>query len=110
MEQRDFDELIAYARQAGQLQKTVFKDLADEELDLESAVRNYPVLALTLAAGAGAAAGWWAAHRRRAALPPPEDGPDQPSTPMTYLEQRFPSVERIRKAIPESMTDDAATL
>jgi hypothetical protein len=115
MEQRDFDELIAYARQAGQLLKTVFKDLADEELDLESAVRSYPILALTLAAGAGAAAGWWAAHRRRAVLPPPppESGSDQTTQTTktaSYLEQRFPNVERLRKAIPDSMKDDAATM
>jgi hypothetical protein len=110
MEQHDLDELLAYARQAGQILKTIFKDLTDEELELESAVRNYPILALAVAAGAGAAAGWWAANRRRGALPPPAVSPDEPSSPMSLLEQRFPSVERIRKSIPESMTDDAAAL
>jgi hypothetical protein len=110
MEQGDFDELLTYARQAGQVLKTVFKDLADEELDLENAIRHYPVLALSLAAGVGAAAGWWAAQRRRSALPPPEDAPIPPDSPLSYLEQKFPSVERLRKAVPESVSEDAAAL
>lgn len=108
MEPIDFEELLAQARHTGAIIRTVYRDITGEDLDLESAVRHYPLIALSLAAGAGATGGWWFARKRQAQLPAPETPtraplpPAQPSRSREYLEEMLPgAVERMRDALPE---------
>jgi hypothetical protein len=108
MESKDLDELLGQARAAGGALKTLYEDVTGEELDLESAVRHYPLLALGVAAGLGAAAGWWLGRKSQLQLPPPP--PEQPKRrALEYVEEVLPgTVERVRARLPEIVLSDAA--
>src|SRR5947209_13990446 len=106
MESKDLEEFLAQARVAGGMLKSLYEDLSGEELDVESAVRHYPLLALGLAAGLGAAAGWWLGRKNRPQLPPPEP---QKFRALEFVEETLPdAVERVRARLPEVVLSDAA--
>src|SRR5436305_289048 len=106
MANSDYDDLFAQAGDIFKLLVPLFKDLTGEELDIESALRNYPWLILGAAAGAGLLAGIWIGRKQAPAPPPP---PAISSGPMAYLERLFPQgIERVRQALPEGVTDEAA--
>ena len=140
MESDDIEEIFS---QAGRLLKfldTTFRDVTGEDLDLESAVRHYPLVALGLAAAAGALGGWFLGRRSQPQLPPPtpeskrpidslrditsrfqlpqkpaEEAPpppgQEPRHPMEYLEQLVPEgMERIRSILPDVTPDEAAAV
>src|SRR5947209_468928 len=68
---KDFDELFEQAGLIARALRDAYKDVSGEELDLEAALKNYPLLIIGTAIGTGALAGWWIAHRRQ----PPEPSP-----------------------------------
>ena len=69
MQGDEFDDLLRQARHVGKILTAVYKEVTGEELDLEQAVRHYPLVALGLAAGAGALAGWWIGRGSAKQLP-----------------------------------------
>ena len=71
MQSNEFDELYSQVSRLSKLLATAYRDVTGEDLDLEGVVRHYPLVALGVAAGAGALGGWWAARRFRKQLPPP---------------------------------------
>lgn len=105
MEQKDFDELLEQVRILGQSFVHAYQDVTGEELDLESAIRHYPLIAVGLAAGAGALGGWLFARRRQKQLPPPPASPK----PLDFMERLVPDgFEKVRDLLPESLAEDAA--
>lgn len=72
MSERDFEELFNQARQVGKTLAAVYRDVTGEDLDVESAIRHYPLFAVVLAAGAGAMGGFWVGRRGQKQLPPPK--------------------------------------
>src|SRR5437763_10932800 len=110
MEQSDFDELIQGAKQFGAHLATVYRELTGEDLDIETAIRHYPLVAIGVAAGAGAVGGWFVARRGRKQLPAPSP-PPPPSPPhLSYVERLIPEgLERVREILPESFAEEAAT-
>jgi|SRR5947209_1232774 len=108
MDSNDLDDLLRQLRSAAGTIRTLYRDLTDEDLDVESAMRHYPLLALGLAAGAGAAAGWWLGRKRQPELPPPPPEP-APKRPLEYVEELLPgAVDRVRARLPEVVLSDAA--
>ncbi|MDQ2742744.1 MAG: DUF883 C-terminal domain-containing protein [Chloroflexota bacterium] len=103
MEPSSFDDLLAGWRQFSDILSTVYKDITGENLDLESAVRHYPLLTLGAAAGVGFVAGQFLARRSQTRLPesPP---PRQPE-----LLPQFPAapLERLRELLPEWNAEEA---
>jgi hypothetical protein len=115
MESNDFDDLFGQAGEVVRALRGVYKDIVGEELDLESALKNYPIIAFGVVAGAGFLGGWWAARRRLPpALPPPtaESLPETaPGTPLEHLERMFPrQVGRVKDILPEGAADEAASI
>jgi len=134
MEPSGFNDLFARAQQIGKLLANTFEDVTGEDLDLESAVRHYPLIALGLAAGAGLVGGWWIGHRAGQAPPSPaqpalQDGgwlrdlrarlaarngtppTGQPPTPLDFLDQLIPgSAETVRGLLPEGASEEAASV
>jgi hypothetical protein len=135
----DADDLEELFRQAGGLARALsrgYREVTGEELDLEGAIRHYPLLALGLAAGAGVIAGWWLGRREAQQLPPPKPAVsaerpfnplrelrarwtgqspmkpgDAPAGPMEYLERILPeSMETVRKVLPEVSREEAAEI
>lgn len=126
MNQNDFDELGAAAAAVARALLITFEDLTGEPLDLKAAIRNYPVVVIGAAIGAGVLGGWWLGRRDRTQLPPPQprrpidsildsigtwrggganpasERDADPSNPLTYLERLIPdmaseqTVERAR--------------
>jgi hypothetical protein len=131
MQSSDFDDLVEQAKQFGKVLSTLYEDVAGEELDLEGAIKHYPLVALGLALGAGAVAGWWIGRRQAPALPPPEpprgtgrlsdlfkrETPkpemrrDQPAHPLDYLENLIPGgVDKVRDVLPDVVSEEAAAM
>jgi hypothetical protein len=136
MDADDFNELLSNARQMGKLVAAIFEGATDEDLNLESALRRYPVVSLSLAAGAGMLGGWWLARRTRSApqLPPPRQASrvetlveqardltselknrteavrrQSPEDPLAYLDVVIPGgADRVREILPEGAADEAA--
>ena len=113
MEQSDFDELLSAARQIAGVLRIAFREVADDEVELESMIRHYPVTALGLAAGAGAVAGWWFGRRRaprQAQQPAPPTPPARSTGPLQYIEDLLPpgSIERVRSALPDPVRDEVS--
>jgi hypothetical protein len=126
MESKDFDELLNQVREIGPFLRTLFRDVTGEDLDIESAVRHYPVLALGLAGGAGIVAGLWLGRKQRPALPPPPksdvdgffdrvrdlgsrlktDGP--PGQPSNHpLDRMLPDgLDRMRELLPDAISEE----
>jgi hypothetical protein len=99
MDREEFDELLDSARQIGKVLSVVFNDVTGEDLDMESVVRHYPLVALGVAAGIGALGGWWVGRKSRPQLPPPpaRTGVDD-------------VLDRVRRVLPEAVADDAAAM
>lgn len=132
MNSNDFDEIFSQAGNLLKLLNKVFEGVTGEPLDLESAVRHYPLLAVGLAAGTGAIGGWLLARRSSPQLPPPapsrpldslpdirsklrpaeETGPaQQPVHPLEYLEQLVPEgLDRLRNVLPDVTSEEASAL
>jgi hypothetical protein len=72
MNDHDFDDLFKQAQEIGRNLAGVYRDVTGEDLDLESAVRHYPLFAVGLAAGAGVLGGYWLGRRGQKQLPPPK--------------------------------------
>lgn len=125
MEPNEFDEVFASVRYLAQTFTVVFEEVTGEELDIETSVIHYPLVALGLAAGAGALAGWWIGHKTRPALPPPqahrpledflsrlrrrEVTGEQPPTPLEYIEMILPGgIEKVRRYLPDSTPEEAS--
>lgn len=107
MEQRDFDELVNQARQIAKQLGAVYRDVTGEDLDLEGIVRHYPLIAVGIAAGAGALGGWLAARRAQRRLPPPPSS--HKHTPLEYIERLLPQgVERAREMLPDVVSEEVA--
>jgi hypothetical protein len=108
MESKDLEQLLEQARAAAGLLKGLYTELTGEELDVESAVRHYPLIGLGLAAGAGMAAGWWLGRRSRPPAPPAL--PESPAhRALDLVEEVLPgAVERVRARLPEVVLSDAA--
>ncbi|HLJ68448.1 MAG TPA: hypothetical protein VKX16_13920 [Chloroflexota bacterium] len=105
MDSREFDELLDAAKQVSRILRTVFADITGEDISLDSALRNYPLVTLGAAAGLGAVAGWWVGHKRRPALPPP---PRPASHPLDYLEQMLPEgMSKLLRSMPDAVTEEA---
>lgn len=107
MDTGEFDELFESATTVLRAIRNVYGEVVGEEFDLESALKNYPLLLLGVAAGAGFLGGWWAARRRGPkALP----GPAAAGTaPLDVLERLFPAqVGKLRAVLPEGAADEAA--
>jgi hypothetical protein len=98
MEPSDFSELLKQARQLVSQLKVAYKEVAGEDLDLEEAVRDYPLLAITLAAGVGALAGWLVARRMRPTRQPLQ-GP--PPAPQSRLDRTLQSAREIGEKLKE---------
>ncbi len=139
MASSEFDDLIAQARQIGSTLGNLFEELTGEELDLESTIKHYPVVAVGLGIGIGAIAGWWVGSKRMAALPPPvqepppvadtrsgsgwlgdlfsrgqESGDRESGTsthPLDRLETMFPGgAEKVRDVLPDIVSEEAAAM
>jgi hypothetical protein len=137
MNSNEFDDLVAQAKQIGKVLATLYEDVTGEELDLEGAIRHYPLIALGLALGAGALGGLWITRRARSQLPPPpqpksqldstfdslrslgarfrqrsERTPGQePVGPLDYLEQLLPGgVDKVREFLPEVTPEEATAV
>lgn len=104
MDQSDFDELMHGARQFVTHLASAYREITGEELDIESAVRHYPLVALGIAAGVGAFGGWWFGRRGQIQLPPPTPEP----SPLNYVERFIPEgLEKVRDLLPESIAEEA---
>jgi hypothetical protein len=139
MDSSDFDELIEQAKQIGKMLGDLFEEVTGEELDLEGAIKHYPLIAVGLGLGVGAFAGWWVGSKRRPALPPPQQTPSQEAKtasgfgrlgellkgiqnsstgegegtnhPRDVLENLFPSgVEKVRDVLPDVVSEEAAAM
>lgn len=137
MDSSDFDDLIGQAKQIGKVLGDLFEEVTGEELDLEGAIKHYPLIALGVGLGVGAIAGWWVGSKRRPALPPPDalpqvsppsglgrlgellKGIQSSSTgegegtnhPRDVLENLFPSgVEKVRDVLPDVVSEEAAAM
>jgi hypothetical protein len=109
MDSKELDELLAHLRSAGGVFKTLYLELTGEEdLDIESAARHYPLIALGLAAGLGVAAGWWLGRQSAPALPPPPPEPPAKRTRDLFEEFLPGAVDRVRARLPEVVVSDAA--
>jgi hypothetical protein len=111
MDSNNFDDLFAQAGIVIRALRETYKEVAGEELDLESGLKNYPLLVIGLAAGAGVLGGWWIARRTAPpALPPPQSQTQAEGTaPLDYLERLFPNgVNKVKDALPEGVADEAA--
>jgi hypothetical protein len=139
MDSNEFDELIVQAKQIGKMLGDLFEEVTGEELDLERAIKHYPLIAIGLGLGAGAIAGWWVGSRRRPALPPPPQTLPRPTEPASgfrrlgdlfkgvqgsshgegqgpnhprdLFENFFPSgVEKVRDVLPDVVSEEAAAM
>lgn len=108
MEPFDLEELLVQARQIGSAVRRAYRDVTGEDLDIESAVRHYPVIALGAAVGAGTLAGWWLGRRGHSQpqLPPP---PPEPARGiLDSIESTLPgAIDRVRGRLPEIVVSDA---
>src|SRR5579884_1002249 len=78
MNNNDFEDVFAQAQQVIRHLSGAYREVTGEDLDLESAIKHYPLLALGLAAGAGVLGGIWLGRRGAARqLPPPP--PEKPT-------------------------------
>jgi hypothetical protein len=94
----DYDELFTHARHVATLLATLYRDVAGEELDLETAIKHYPLIAVGLAAGLGTLGGLWLGRKLSPQLPPPS----RPG-PLDRLEQYLPiPLDRVMDFIPET--------
>lgn len=136
MDSNELDDLSAHAKVVATMLARAYRDVTGEEFQLESAIRHYPLVALGLAAGAGAVGGWWLARRSKPQLPPPKpssaadalfgslrelgsrlskdrqhDTGQQPLRSYDYLERLFPEgFALVRRALPELKPEEAAEL
>src|SRR5438270_9696 len=102
MESNNFDDLFGQAGAIVRALRDTYREVTGEELDLESGLRNYPLLVIGLAAGVGVLGGWWIGRRNsRAVLPPPTSSPtptpppppaleSEGTDPLDFLERLFP--------------------
>ena len=105
MEQKDFDELVEQVRVLGQSFVHAYREITGEDLDLEGAIRHYPLIAVGLAAGAGAVGGWLLARRGQKQLPPPQTTP----TALDFVERLVPEgLEMARELLSESLEEAEA--
>jgi hypothetical protein len=103
MEQNDFDELIGHLRLLGQSFSHAYSEVTGEDLDVESAIRHYPLVALGIVAGAAGVGGFLLGRRGQKKLPPPSE-----SNPLLQREWHLPEgLDRMRELIPESLVEDA---
>jgi hypothetical protein len=98
MESSEFDELLKQAKQILSQLKEAYREVAGEELDLEGAVKHYPLLALTLAAGVGAVGGWFVGRRMR---PPPQPLQLPPPKPQSRLDRTWQSAREMGEKLKE---------
>ena len=118
MESNEFDELLQHAKEVGKALHTFYREVTGEELNIEGAIRHYPLVAVGLAAGAGAVGGWWLARKRQPQLPPPAASPPvEPSRTFRELTTRLRTwtegeqgIERVRNLVPEPLRDEAAAM
>ena len=107
MNENEFDDLIEHVRIFSRLFAGAYEEVVGEELNVESVIRHYPLLALGIAAGAGAAGGWFIGRRGQKQLPPPPPPPQ--SNPLSQLERFIPEgLDRVRDLIPETLAEEAA--
>jgi hypothetical protein len=105
----DFEAFLAQARQIREVVERVYEEVTGEKLDLESAVRHYPLLTLGLVAGTAGAAGWWLGRKKARQLPPNTTMLDGTQAPLQRLEDGLPkTVDRFRRLLSELMTSDEA--
>jgi hypothetical protein len=89
MNEHDFDDLFKQARLISQTLAGVYREVTGEDLELESAIRHYPLFAVALAAGAGALGGYWLGRRGQAKqLPPPKQAGPMSIDRLRELSQR----------------------
>jgi hypothetical protein len=111
MESNGFDELFGQAGEVVRALRSVYSDVTGEELDLESALKNYPLIVVGLAAGAGFFGGWLIGRRNPAALPPPASTETPTGSPLDAIERFLPNqVGKVRDALPEGLADEAASV
>lgn len=72
MNEHEFDELFKQVQHIGRHLAGVYRDVTGEDLDIESAIRHYPLFAVGLVAGAGLLGGYWLGRRNQKQLPPPK--------------------------------------
>jgi hypothetical protein len=136
MDADDFNELLVNARQVGKLVAAIFEGATDEDFNLEAALRRYPVVSLSLAAGAGMLGGWWVARRTRSTpqISPPKPPSrvatlaeqareltaelktrteaarrQSPEDPLAYIDVVMPGgADRVREFLPEGTADEVA--
>jgi hypothetical protein len=112
MDEFNFNDLFSRSRDVLGAFRVLYKDLTGEELDVESGIRHYPVVALGAAAAAGVAVGWFAARRTQHQLPPPAAEPEvePPSAtrgPFDALEGFLPgTIESLRSIVPETIAEE----
>jgi hypothetical protein len=130
----EFDELYLQANRLSKILVSAYRDITGEDLDLEGIVRHYPLVALGLAAGAGALGGWWVARKFQPQLPPPrprsqldtaldslrdigakfkaagQGAPGDEATPWEYVERLLPgALEALRKTFPDANIGQGAS-
>jgi hypothetical protein len=106
MESNDFDEFVVHARRVFTQLRETYKEVVGEELDLEAAIRHYPLVAVTVALGVGALGGWWVGRKLRPepqALPPPRSVP-APS-PQSRLDRTIRSAHDLSEKLKERRND-----
>ncbi|MGH2449341.1 MAG: hypothetical protein ACRDFS_12165 [Chloroflexota bacterium] len=93
----DLRLLLRRSRLIGGLLVTVVETITGEELDLDAAVRHYPLLAVGAAFGGGTLLGWFVGTKLSPATAPPRPMENQ-------LQQLLPeSVEKMRTRLPEEI-------
>jgi hypothetical protein len=112
MDKNGFEELFGQAGEVVRALRSVYSEVTGEELDLESALKNYPLIVIGVVAGAGFFGGWLIGRRNAAAAlpPPPATQPSEPVSPLDLLGRVFPTqVNKVREVLPEGLADEAAT-
>lgn len=108
MEQHDFEDMMAQARQVARQLAAAYRDVTGEDLDLESMVRHSPLVAVGVAAGLGALGGWFIARRSQKQLPPPTQS--QPN-PLLNMDRLVPEgFDKVREMLPGVVPDEAADM
>jgi len=101
MDANEYNELRRGARQVAGVLTAVLDGIAEQEPDVERAMRRLPLWAMAFAAGAGAVAGWWYGPRSRPAHTPL---PDQ-VTPQEHARALLESAgQTVRARVDEALS------